>query len=525
MTDDKKEPDESLQEHSLKLRSLRDEDYEEIAAIMRLVYTEIKGGGAWPKKKYLAMLHAFPEGQICIEDSGKIVAAALAVIVDYDKFGDDHTYWEITADPYLTTHDPNGNVMYGVDVFVHPDYRDLRLGRRLYDARKDLCRKLNLKSIIAGGRIPRYADHMKELSPHEYIEKVSRREIYDPILTFQLSNDFEVKRLLEDYLPEDNASKGYATLLEWTNIYCKAKKPPLLGGRKSIVRLGVVQWQMRTITSVDALFQQIEYFVDALAFYKADFCLFPEFFTAPLLCLSKEESQVDGVREMAQYSPEIKSFLSRLAVSYNINIIAGSLPVIEGNELYNVAYLCQRDGSIKAQQKLHLTKVEEKSWIMTGGDTLRVFDTDAGKIGILICYDVEFPELARIQNQLGMKILFVPFWTDTKNGYLRVQRCAQARAIENECYVAISGSVGNLPKVDNAEIQYAQSAVYSPSDFAFPHDAVIAETSPNTEMTLIVDLDMDKLDRLRYEGSVRNHLDRRTDLYQLKWIGESNKES
>lgn len=119
-----------------------------------------------------------------------------------------------------------------------------------------------------------------------------------------------------------------------------------------------------------------------------------------------------------------------------------------------------------------------------------------------------------------MQILFVPFWTDTKNAYLRVRCCAQARAIENECYVAIAGSVGNLPKVDGADIQYAQSAVFSPSDFAFPHDAIMAETTPNTEMTLIVDLDLDKLNKLRHEGSVRNQLDRRKDLYQLSWLGK-----
>src|SRR5690606_32603597 len=119
-----------------------------------------------------------------------------------------------------------------------------------------------------------------------------------------------------------------------------------------------------------------------------------------------------------------------------------------------------------------------------------------------------------------MQILFVPFWTDTKNGYLRVRCCAQARAIENECYVAIAGSCGNLPKTDNADIQYAQSAVFSPSDFAFPHDAIMAESTPNTEMTLIVDLDLEKLKKLQNEGSVRNYLDRRRDLYKIQWSGK-----
>ena len=143
-----------------------------------------------------------------------------------------------------------------------------------------------------------------------------------------------------------------------------------------------------------------------------------------------------------------------------------------------------------------------------------------GKIGIVICYDVEYPELVRHLADKGMNILLVPYWTDTKNGYLRVRRCAQARAIENECYVAIAGSVGNLPQVENMDMQYSQSAVFTPSDFAFPHDAVAAEATPNTEMTLICDLDLDLLKELREQGSVRNLQSRRLDLYNVIWLGE-----
>jgi predicted amidohydrolase len=155
---------------------------------------------------------------------------------------------------------------------------------------------------------------------------------------------------------------------------------------------------------------------------------------------------------------------------------------------------------------------------MRGGDKLKCFDTDFGKIGILVCYDVEFPELARMLSDEGMKILFVPFWTDTKNAYQRVRLCSQARAIENECYVAITGSVGNLPRVENMDIQYSQSAVFSPSDFAFPHDAIVAEATPNTEMTLIADLDLDLLKDLNTSGAVRNLRDRRKDLYSVSWV-------
>ncbi|MBU2918953.1 bifunctional GNAT family N-acetyltransferase/carbon-nitrogen hydrolase family protein [Psychrosphaera sp. F3M07] len=505
-------------EHKLALRHLVKEDYADLKVMMDEVYPNL--GGAWPEKQFKAQLAVFPEGQICIEDHGKIVAAAFSLIVDYDKFGDHHTYDQITGDAYLTTHDPLGDVLYGIEVCVSLDYRSMRLGRRLYEARKELCQSLNLKSIIAGGRIPNYKNYAHELSPQKYIEQVKKREIYDPILTFQLSNDFEVKRVLTAYLPEDKESKGYATLLEWTNLYYDDQKTPLIGATKTSARIGCVQWQMRSLNSVEELIQQVEFFVDALSDYQCDLALLPEFFNAPLMGIDEHENSFDSIKALAEYSGEILDAISKLAVSYNINIIAGSMPVMEDGDLYNVAYLCRRDGTLESQYKLHPTPYEKRAWIMKGGNGLNVFDTDFGRIGILICYDVEFPELARLQSEKGMQMLFVPFWTDTKNAYLRVRHCAHARAIENECYVITAGSVGNLPKVDGADIQYAQSVVFSPSDFSFPHDAIMAETTPNTEMTLIVDLDLTKLDQLKNEGSVKNYLDRRRDLYKITWLGD-----
>jgi predicted amidohydrolase/GNAT superfamily N-acetyltransferase len=445
------------------------------------------------------------------------VAAAFSVIVDYDKFGDQHTYEEITGDAYLTTHDPSGDVLYGVDVFVSPDYHGMRLGRRLYEARKELCQNLNLKSIVAGGRIPNYKNFADKLTPQAYIEQVKKKEIYDPILTFQLSNDFEVKRVLDDYLPEDKESRGYATLLEWHNLYYDPRKAPLIGAPRTTARIGCVQWQMRSLGSVEELMQQVEYFVDALSDYQCDLALFPEFFNAPLMGIENHTNSIDSIKALAEFTDEIVEAVSRLAVSYNINIIAGSMPLIENDELFNVAYFCRRDGTLETQYKLHPTPGEKRSWVMQGGNGLRVFDTDFGKIGVLICYDVEFPELARLLSEQGMQMLFVPFWTDTKNGYLRVRHCAQARAIENECYVAISGSVGNLPRVDAVDIQYAQSSVFSPSDFYFPHDAIISESVPNTEMLMFADVDLEKLKLLHREGSVTNLRDRRDDLYSLDW--------
>lgn len=129
---------------------------------------------------------------------------------------------------------------------------------------------------------------------------------------------------------------------------------------------------------------------------------------------------------------------------------------------------------------------------------------------------MEFPELSRILADQGMKILFVPFLTDTQNAYTRVRNCAAARAIENECYVAIAGCVGNLPRVSNMDIQFGQAAVFTPSDFAFPTNGIKAEATPNAEATLIADVDLNDLKDLHHFGSVQTMKDRRLDLYSVE---------
>lgn len=508
------------QEHEdlkLTLRNLTIEDHEAVNDLMRRAYKGLDW--TWEREEYVALINRFAEGQICIEDHGKIVAVALSLIVPYVRYGDRHNYKEITGDGTFSTHDPNGDVLYGADVFVDPEYRGMRLGRRLYDARKDLCRSLNLRAIIAGGRIPGYKDYADKMSPEAYIDLVKRKEIFDPILSFQLANDFQARRVIKNYLPSDRDSLGFATVLEWSNIYYEEHETAPLETRKTTVRVGTVQWQMRRMKSVDELMQQVEFFVDALAGYNSDFALFPEYFNAPLMANFNDRSPAEAMRALADDTAEIRDRLQSLAISYNINIIAGSMPVYEDHNLYNVSYLFRRDGTWDSQYKLHVTPDEKKYWGTRGGSRLNLFDTDVGKIGILVCYDSEFPELPRLLADKGMQILFVPYWVDTKNGYLRVKRCAQARAVENECYVAITGSVGNLPRVENADIQYSQSGIYTPADFAFPHDGVAAESTPNTEMTLIVDLDMTKLTELRHEGAVRNYVDRRRDLFRIQWLG------
>jgi predicted amidohydrolase len=188
----------------------------------------------------------------------------------------------------------------------------------------------------------------------------------------------------------------------------------------------------------------------------------------------------------------------------------------DDGRLQNESMLFRPDGSFVSQPKVHITPWEKSCWGISGGNQLHIIETPKAKIGILICYDVEFPEAARYLADQGIEILFVPYCTDNRQGYLRVTKCAAARAIENQIYVVAAGVVGNLPDVPAMNIHYGQSAVYTPCDFEFARDGIQAKADPNVEMMIVADLDMAALHRSRAAGSVTPLMDRRTDLFEMK---------
>jgi predicted amidohydrolase/ribosomal protein S18 acetylase RimI-like enzyme len=507
----------SVGQHKIVLREATLDDIDEICELSELVYP----GMGYPKEMVRGQINNFPQGHLVVTLNKKVVGYTASIRLSEDKvMKSDHTWKEITGGGYGSTHDPEGDYLYGYEIFVDPNMRGKRIGQRLYNARKRIVKYLRLKGIVFAGRIPNFHKKAKQVrNVNEYVHLVEEKKLRDTTLSFQLRNGFEVLGVLENYLPSDKESLGYGVHLLWRNSEYEAQnsegKKPL---RSQKVRVVSVQYQQRSIQSFEEFKSLVEYYVDVTADYRADFVVFPELFTMQLLSIKNEQVPANvAIEHMTQYTQALKDFFREMAIQYNVNIIAGSHPTKVEDKVRNISYICLRDGSVHEQAKIHPTPDERYWWNIEGGTEVKVIPTDCGPIGVLICYDSEFPELARHLVNQGMQMLFVPFLTDNRQAYNRVRYCCQARAVENQIYVTMAGNVGNLPRVNNMDIQYAQSCILTPCDFPFARDGVAADTSPNVEMVAIADLRIDTLLDARVNGAVQNLKDRRHDLYTLNW--------
>lgn len=493
------------------VRELTAEDYPAVLSLHARCYPTME---SWKPAQFEAQVARFPRGQIGIEIDGDLVAVSASVVIDEADYPAKHTYKDVCRDGTLANHDPEGDTLYGLDIAVSPDHRGMRLARRLYEARKEVVRQMNLRRIVFGGRMPNYHKHAATLSPAEYLAKVMNKELRDPVIVAQLSNGFVVEAVLEQYLPGDVESGGNAVLMEWHNPDYR----PASHTRPSKVRVASVQYQMRPVASFEAFATQVEFFVDTAAEYRADFVLFPELLTNQLLALVPAARPALSARRLHEFTARYEELFGEMAIRYNINIIAGTHLVVEGDTLYNIAYLFHRDGRVDRRYKTHITPSEERWWGVSPGHEIRAIDTDRGVVGIAICYDIEFPEVGRLLREQGAQILFVPYNTDLRSGHIRVRACAQARCIENHVYAVTSGACGNLPMVEGADIHYAQSAILTPSDVQFARDAIADEATANVETMLVHDLDVGLLRRTERTGTVRPWVDRRTDLYRVESV-------
>jgi len=512
---------------TLYVRQARFADIPEIVALLKRVYRQAPL--TLDPEHLRGPLSRFPEGQFVAVYEERIVGVCLTFRIAEEIAVAPHSWSEITGDGFAARHDPDGDVLYGMEVAVDPEVRRLRIGRRLYDARKRLARELRLKGIVFGGRMPGYARRRRKYpQPEAYLEAAKGRKLRDPVINFQMRNHFEPVRILRNYLPSDKESAGYAVLMRWQNPDIPAEQPneparrARPGGR--IVRVATVQLAMRPVDSFDSFASNVAYFTEIAADYRSDFVVFPELFTLQLLSAEPQKlSPHESIEALTEYAGRFTEFMRELAMRHNINIIGGSIPTrSQGGAVKNIAYIFLRDGAVHVQDKIHPTPNERFWWNITGGDKVLAIPTDCGVIGVLICYDCEFPELARRLADQGALILFVPFCTDERQSYLRVRYCAQARAVENQLYVVMAGNVGNLPKVENMDIQYAQSCILTPCDFPFARDGIAADTTPNAETVAFADLHLDDLIRARNSGTVTNLKDRRFDLYRIDWRPEDD---
>ncbi len=503
----------------LEVRTAGPADIDGILALIAEVYP---GPGNYTAGMVRGQINNFPEGQFVAVFEDDVVGYCAASRIDEEVALAPHDWASISGGGFGSRHDPTGDWLYGYELAVSPRHRGLRIGKRLYEARRSLAERLELRGIVFGGRMPNYRRNAKKVeSPADYVEQVREGKLRDPVVGFQIANGFTPIGVLENYLPSDTASLGFAAHMVWRNPYVDPGERPKFHVPRGVesVRLATCQFQARQVADFDEFIRNVEYFVDVASGYRSDFIVFPELFTLSLLSFETGKlTPAEAIDRLTEHREPVVKALSAMALRYNINIVGGSHPTrTDDGEIQNVAYVCLRDGSIHAQEKIHPTPNEAYWWRIKGGDSVDVIQTDIGPIGVLICYDSEFPELARRLVDEGARIIFVPFCTDNRQGYMRVRYCSQARAIENQCFVVMSGNVGNLPNVDNMDVQYAQSCILTPCDFPFARDGIAAESTENIETLTIADVNLADLTWARAEGTVRNLTDRRFDLYRITW--------
>ena len=201
-----------------KVRNTTIDDIPKIVELQKQSFPYLaKYGNVWKTEELESHLKIFPQGQfVTVEPDGTIVGSASTLIVSLDPDYKEHNWNEITANGMFINHSYNGDSLYGADISTHPKYRHEGLGSMLYNARKELVIKLNLRRMISGGRLFNYCEYVDKMSPLQYAEKVINGELRDPVLSFELDNKFKFIKILPNYM-DDIRSMNYASFIEWLN--------------------------------------------------------------------------------------------------------------------------------------------------------------------------------------------------------------------------------------------------------------------------------------------------------------------
>jgi len=243
---------------------------------------------------------------------------------------------------------------------------------------------------------------------------------------------------------------------------------------------------------------------------QAKLLVFPEYFSIEITSIFGAEVYGSLPLQLAQLQRTLADFLAlfrELAQTHRIYICAGSYPVRDGEHYFNRSYFFWPNGHCDYQEKLQMTRFENEHWHVSGGSQLKVFATEHGNFAINVCYDSEFPLLARKQVEEGADVILVPSCTDTLAGFHRVKIGCQARALENQCYVIQSPTVGDCAWSEAVDTNVGVAAVYTPVDRGFPANGVLAVGKLNQPQWVYAALDLAEVTRVRQEGQVFNHRD------------------
>lgn len=211
------------------VRATQSTDIEALLQLQTLVYPSIP---SWKREQLRQQLEVFPDGQLVALMNAGIVGAASSLVILWDEWADEHSWKQITATGTFETHNPDGYTLYGAEVFVDPELRGKGVGHELYEGRRKLCKQLNLRRIIACGRLPGYHAMSEQMSVELYAKKVLWGDLTDPVLSFQLREGFRYCGIMNNYLPEDKDSCGHASLIVWINPDYDPSQPTALQHNK-----------------------------------------------------------------------------------------------------------------------------------------------------------------------------------------------------------------------------------------------------------------------------------------------------
>lgn len=279
-----------------------------------------------------------------------------------------------------------------------------------------------------------------------------------------------------------------------------------------VFTVAAAQYPIDRVTSWQAYKAKLIRWIEPAAREGAQLLVFPEYAGMELASLFGAEVERDLARQLdavAGLEAQVAGLHRDLARRHGVHLLAGSLPVraADGSGFRNRAVLTAPDGRAGAQDKIVMTRFEREQWGVSGGSELAVFETALGRVGVAICYDAEFPLLARCLVEAGAELILVPSCTDTRHGYHRVRVGAQARALENQCLVVHSPTVGSAPWSPAVDINVGTAGVYGPPDVGFPEDGVLARGRPEQPMWLFAELDLERMAEVRERGQVLNHRD------------------